>query len=184
MIIKEDEKKFWNDLIEMYLSPLNKSDPEQQKLKKKLEKQLKDLRNQMTAGYFFINSIWIVLTFSLTMVIQDVNITFYDKYGNVIVLNPLAFLFLIFFAVILIIQFVSMLFHRWITFLHLMAQTSFSWNDVQDQKAKMDEYTNNKNQEQFPNFKNMAFSETLENGSDIKHTTTLVNSQKKTNVRA
>nr|XP_039248819.1 chitin synthase chs-2-like [Styela clava] len=83
--VQDDEKEFWNKLISNRLSPLNKSDPKQKDLKKKLEGELKDFRNQMTAGYFFINSIWIVLTFSLTLVIQDVNITFYDKYGNAIV---------------------------------------------------------------------------------------------------
>lgn len=52
-----------------------------------MEGELVTLKNKMTGAYFLINSLWIVLTFSLTLAIDDINITFYDKNGNEIVVG-------------------------------------------------------------------------------------------------
>ncbi|XP_077971753.1 uncharacterized protein LOC144425870 [Styela clava] len=119
-------------MIEKYLAPL-KEDKED---KKRIQSDLITLRNKMTGAYFLINSLWIVLTFSLTLAIQDINITFNDRNGNEIVLQPLSFLFLIFFLVILLIQFVTMLIHRWSTFVHLMAATVIGNEENDKNNAK------------------------------------------------
>ncbi|XP_039271180.2 uncharacterized protein LOC120345701 [Styela clava] len=130
--IDKDEHKFWKQMIEKYLAPL-KEDKED---KKRIQSDLITLRNKMTGAYFLINSLWIVLTFSLTLAIQDINITFNDRNGNEIVLQPLSFLFLIFFLVILLIQFVTMLIHRWSTFVHLMAATVIGNEENDKNNAK------------------------------------------------
>lgn len=41
-----------------------------------------ELKIKMSGAYLFINSLWLVLTFSLGLVVTEVNITLVDKNGN------------------------------------------------------------------------------------------------------
>ena len=43
--------------------------------KQRIKSDLATLKNKMTGAYFLINSLWIVLTFSLNRVVSDINIT-------------------------------------------------------------------------------------------------------------
>ncbi|XP_077968967.1 chitin synthase chs-2-like isoform X2 [Styela clava] len=146
--LDDQEHEFWKLMINKYLLPLEENKADQARIKDDLIQ----LRNKMTGAYFLINGLWIVLTFSLTLAIQDINITFYDKNGNEIVLQPLAFLFLIFFLIILVIQFLTMLVHRWSTFVHLMSVTDFGFRtnrygskkSKSDSKLENDDSNNNK----------------------------------------
>lgn len=73
----DEEREFWKDFIKKYLYPLEKDVVEEERIKVELI----ELRNKMTGAYFLINSLWIVLTFALSLSIQDINITFYVN-GN------------------------------------------------------------------------------------------------------
>ena len=59
MSLPPREVKFWYDLIEKYLKPLEK-DKEKEKL---VTLGLKELRNQMVFSFLMINSIWVIMIF-------------------------------------------------------------------------------------------------------------------------
>uniref|UniRef100_F7BAA5 Uncharacterized protein n=2 Tax=Ciona intestinalis TaxID=7719 RepID=F7BAA5_CIOIN len=85
----------------------------------------------MTGAYFLANALWLVLNFALQLTITDISISFYIN-GEKMQVNPVSFLFLIFFLIILLIQFTCMLMHRWSTALHTLSTTSLKWNDSRD----------------------------------------------------
>ncbi|XP_076822110.1 chitin synthase chs-2-like [Clavelina lepadiformis] len=125
--LDEDEHKFWERFIERYLKPLDENPKE----KKRIAADLKSLRNRMTGAYYLANALWLILNFALQLTITDIAIVFYFG-ATKIEVNPVQFAFLIFFLVILFIQFFCMLVHRWSTALHLLATTSLKWNDLRD----------------------------------------------------
>ncbi|XP_077967780.1 chitin synthase chs-2-like isoform X2 [Styela clava] len=116
--LEDNELKLLEDQVKNF-TPVDNDEEEKRKLKIGLKK----LRNRICAGFFIINIICILLSFSLTFVLDDVDITLYDKYGNPFMFDPMALCVLIFFDIILVVQFVAMLFHRWHTFLYLMKGT-------------------------------------------------------------
>ncbi|PVD20015.1 hypothetical protein C0Q70_20509 [Pomacea canaliculata] len=69
-----------------------------------------------------MNFLWCVIALQLQSM-EDTLKTFYivQKY------EPLSLFFLSIFAMVLVLQFVSMLVHRWGTFLHLMSSTRIDW---------------------------------------------------------
>uniref|UniRef100_A0A3Q2D9Q7 chitin synthase n=1 Tax=Cyprinodon variegatus TaxID=28743 RepID=A0A3Q2D9Q7_CYPVA len=110
-----DEKDFWDKLIERYLTPINDT-PEH---KARVSKELKSLRNKAVFLYFIINVLWVVATFFLQLIGNDIisikipkhipgqNTTEYLK------VEPLSLMFLFSFAILLLVQFVAMLYHRY-----------------------------------------------------------------------
>ncbi|CAK8673727.1 unnamed protein product [Clavelina lepadiformis] len=122
--LDNDERDFWKYLIEKYLYPLVEDKAEKARIKSNLI----DLRNRMTGAYFLANALWLILNFALQLTITDIAIVFYIA-GARLEVNPVQFAFLIFFLIILLIQFSCMLMHRWSTALHLLAVTSLEWND-------------------------------------------------------
>lgn len=73
---------------------------------------------QITFAYFICNAFWLVTTFSLQLLdsiifIQvpkiDTNLQFTGEY---IYIDPLGFMFLLAFALLVLIQFVAMVYHR------------------------------------------------------------------------
>lgn len=83
---------------------------------------LMHLRNQCVFTFFMLNSIFVLLIFMLEMQKRSVNIKW--PFGDrELTLEPIGFIFVAFFAVILIIQFIAMLFHRFGTFSHILAST-------------------------------------------------------------
>jgi len=80
------------------------------------------LRNQCVFTFFMLNSILILLIFFLELEKKSVHIKW--PFGNQeLILEPIGFLFVIFFAIILVIQFIAMLFHRFGTLSHILAST-------------------------------------------------------------
>ena len=80
------------------------------------------IRSNVVFIYVMMNFLWCVIALQL-QAMEDSLKTFYivEKY------EPLSLVFLAVFAVVLLLQFLSMLVHRWGTFLHLMASTRIDW---------------------------------------------------------
>ncbi|KAF2354061.1 hypothetical protein FHG87_015185 [Trinorchestia longiramus] len=132
------EVQFWKDLIAKYLFPLNKNAEEQ----KRIQVQLKELRNISVFSFTMMNCIFVIIVFLLQLNKDKIHITWplgiktnitYDPDTNEIhiskeylQLEPIGLVFVFFFALILIIQFTAMLFHRFGTISHILASTELS----------------------------------------------------------
>lgn len=133
LFLPESESKFWTELIEKYLYPLD-SNKEQQA---RIASDLKELRNRVVFAIFMINAIFILAVFLLQLhkdIIHvdwpfgaKVNATINPDTGEVTVkeekleMEPIGLVFVFFFAFILIIQFLGMIFHRFGTLSHILA---------------------------------------------------------------
>ncbi|XP_071156753.1 chitin synthase chs-2-like [Mytilus edulis] len=124
MQMNKEELDFWHSFIEKYLEPLEANKDEQ----KKVAKELAELRNNVAAGFAFINLIWVAINFMFQLRKPAV-ITFPSATGATdvdednIKIDALGLMFVVFFVVILMIQFIGMIVHRWGTFMHLIAIT-------------------------------------------------------------
>ncbi|KAL1421020.1 hypothetical protein MTO96_004377 [Rhipicephalus appendiculatus] len=109
------EIQFWKDLIEKYLYPIDENKEEQARI----AADLKELRNRKQ---LHVNWPLGVKT----------NITFIPDTSQVVIekehlqLEPIGLIFVIFFAVIMVIQFTGMLFHRFETLSHILASIELS----------------------------------------------------------
>ncbi|XP_041949291.1 chitin synthase chs-1-like [Alosa sapidissima] len=104
--LDKDEVQFWEGLQEHYLKPLD----EDMARKKKIEADLKDLRNKATFVYFVCNALWLVATFFLQEIGGAVSIRIPKIYTNgtidpngQIFFDPIGLMFVIGFALILLI---------------------------------------------------------------------------------
>ncbi|VDI47483.1 Hypothetical predicted protein [Mytilus galloprovincialis] len=124
MQMNKEEIDFWHSFIGKYLEPLEANKDEQ----KKVAKELAELRNNVAAGFAFINLIWVAINFMFQLRKPAV-ITFPSATGaddvdeDNIKIDALGLMFVVFFVVILTIQFIGMIVHRWGTFMHLIAIT-------------------------------------------------------------
>ncbi|XP_040894744.1 chitin synthase 1 [Toxotes jaculatrix] len=122
--LDEGEKDFWNKLIERYLRPIVDSKAHQEEV----TRELKSLRNKAVFLYFIINVLWVVATFFLQAIGNDVISIKIPKYypngsesGEYLKVEPLSLMFLLSFAVLLVIQFLAMLYHRIYTLIHVVS---------------------------------------------------------------
>jgi chitin synthase len=117
------ETEFFRQVIDRYLHPL----VEDKAYQAKVARDLKSLRNNGCFAFFMINALWMVIIFHLQLVQYKVRDYIYVPIPRInyepLRFEPLGFMFLIFFATILLIQFFSMLWHRYGTVLHLLAST-------------------------------------------------------------
>lgn len=145
-----EEETFWKDLIKTYLYPLP-NNPEE---KAKVAAQLKELRNKVVFGILMLNSIFILIVFLLQLQKDKLhiewkfssvsyNITYFKE--NVIIefeylqLEPINLVLVFFFSIIVLIQFIAMLSHRFQTMAHILASTEFTCfkdSTVLDQSEK------------------------------------------------
>lgn len=117
--LKQQEKTFWDNLILNYLKPL-----EADKVKEhEMADQLRDFRNKMAFAFFFLNGLWLVIMTAMNEVRGTLSITIPQLYGHPVIIEPLGFIFLIIFAVLLLLQLIGMIWHRYDTFLHVIAAT-------------------------------------------------------------
>ncbi|XP_071170983.1 uncharacterized protein [Mytilus edulis] len=129
-IIKEDEIEFWQELLPVYLIPIN----EDKQKKKEIQKELKYLRNNVAFGILLVNFLFATAIFQL----QNNE----DQLKSFYILNeyePLSVTFLVVFALVILLQFIGMLIHRWGTFLHLISSVrlwSFSKAKEEDARAE------------------------------------------------
>ena len=105
---EDSECAFWKDKVKTTLRPI----PEGLTRTNELKHSLNNLRYAVLIGFFLINLIWILLFHMLTF-----------EQLKVINVNPrvLIIVFLGIYGVILLIQFVTMIIHRFVTLAHYIA---------------------------------------------------------------
>ncbi|KAK6046965.1 hypothetical protein COOONC_15531, partial [Cooperia oncophora] len=137
-VLDQEEEHFWMDVIEKYLSPLTVDPKEQERVRAALV----ELRNKVVSSFFMVNVVFIIVILVLQLQKDCLHIEWPigPKYNHTIrpchgdtkeeiwvvtrlQLEPLGFVFLIFFMSILIIQFIAMLCHRFGTLAHIIAST-------------------------------------------------------------
>ncbi|CAL4108316.1 unnamed protein product, partial [Meganyctiphanes norvegica] len=132
------EIQFFKDLIEKYLYPLDKNAAEQ----KKTETELVELRNKSFFAFFMLNALFVLIVFLLQLNKDQLhvnwplgikeNITVIEETQEVLIsktylqLEPIGLVFVFFFALILVIQFSAMLFHRFGTISHILSSTELN----------------------------------------------------------
>jgi chitin synthase len=121
--LEPGETVFFQKMIERYLYPL----VEDKTYQAKVARDLKALRNNACFAFFMINALWMVIIFHLQLVQYKVRDYIYIPIPRLnyepLRFEPLGFSFLVFFASIVLVQFFSMLWHRYGTVLHLLAST-------------------------------------------------------------
>ena len=118
-----NEITFWQQILSKYLAPFDKDVEEE----RRIQADLINLRNNAGFAFFMLNAIWIILQFQceyiaakFTELMIDVGRLFGQHSTKV---QLLGLLFMIFFASCMIIQFITMLLHRWGTFIEILAST-------------------------------------------------------------
>ena len=156
------ENTFWKQLIHKYLSPIK----EDKAHKAKLDKDLKELRNNIVFAFFMASAIWI----AFSMELQSLRTELEDKVflslptltsSKYMTLEPLSLIFLAFFACILIVQFVGMFRHRWDGFLHMLTITEVSCGKTNSE--------NDKARETISKVKQMQKLSTTENETELEY---------------
>ncbi|KAK3083083.1 hypothetical protein FSP39_013460 [Pinctada imbricata] len=109
--ISKEEKAFWNDLIKKYLYPLQHNE----KHKKKTGK--RSSRAEEQDEPYYSNARDKGSGLSIPLPCRDLDT------GKALSLEPISMLFMAIFGIALVIQFISMFFHRLATFLHIMSST-------------------------------------------------------------
>ncbi|KAM4725668.1 chitin synthase chs-2-like [Anableps anableps] len=120
--LDKDEENFWNEFIKKYLEPV-KNDKEKQE---KTKNDLQELRNKINFSFFFLNALWLMAAFifqvfdvfSLQINIVDLNL---KETGGKIQIEPMSLMFILGFAISVLLQFVGMLYHRVSTLIHYVA---------------------------------------------------------------
>ncbi|XP_077420139.1 chitin synthase 1 [Vanacampus margaritifer] len=136
--LEMDENDFWDKLIDRYLKPITDTKTHLEEV----TRELKSLRNKAVFLYFIINVLWVVATFFLQAIGNDVISIKIPKLhsngtatGEYMKVEPLSLMFLLSFAVLLLIQFLAMLYHRVYTLIHVVSYRSTE----KDYKQKDDE---------------------------------------------
>ena len=116
-------KPYYQGLIDKYLHPLSKDADEE----KRITRDLKELRNNGCFGFFMLNALWVMMQFQfeyVSVAFPRLQIPFgalYNRHDQKV--QILGLIFLILFTLVLVLQFISMLFHRWGTIIEILAST-------------------------------------------------------------
>ncbi|XP_065090221.1 chitin synthase chs-2-like [Ochlerotatus camptorhynchus] len=137
--ISASEEQFWIELIEKYLKPLDLSD----KQKAEMKSQLKNLRDLAVFAFVMANALFVLVIFLLQLNKKDLHIQWWFNAKNTISfdestveivvrreyleIEPIGLVFVFFFGLILVIQFVAMLMHRFGTISQILASTQLNW---------------------------------------------------------
>ncbi|CAD5121275.1 DgyrCDS9805 [Dimorphilus gyrociliatus] len=118
-LLNTEEEIFWTKLIEKYLKPLNPTKEESERVRS----ELLDLRNQVGFGMWLANGLWVLFNYMLQ---ADTSLrpTLWGGYK----FQPAGLAFMLFFALVLILQLCGMIKHRWGTFLQLLSMTKLRGN--------------------------------------------------------
>ncbi|KAK3593492.1 hypothetical protein CHS0354_037014 [Potamilus streckersoni] len=122
--LPEKEIEFWNELIEEYLHPLD----EDKKQKDAIHKQLIQLRNKVCLFFILINALFVTIVFSLQQVTAStgslsIKLPCANSNNPGQRIEPISMSFTLIFGILLFVQFVCMLMHRFATILHVCAST-------------------------------------------------------------
>ncbi|KAG7233856.1 hypothetical protein INR49_006488 [Caranx melampygus] len=121
--LDQGEQEFWKELQEKYLKPL----PNDKEKQKKMINDLQELRNKINFAFFMVNAMWLVATFTLQIysdifAIRIPKVDFnLESTGEDAQIDPVAFMFILGFAVSVGIQFLAMFYHRIYTLIHYIA---------------------------------------------------------------
>ncbi|RVE50442.1 hypothetical protein evm_004867 [Chilo suppressalis] len=137
--LSPSELSFWKELIDKYLYPIDANKEEQARI----AGDLIELRNKSVFAFVMFNALFILIVFLLQLNKDQLhvdwplgiktNITYIEETGEVLIskeylqLEPIGLVFVFFFALILVIQFTAMLFHRFGTLSHILASTELNW---------------------------------------------------------
>ena len=136
-ILDEKEKTFWVDLIKRYLHPLDEDKQQQARV----ANDLKELRNKSVFMYFMFNALFILIVFLLQLnkyhlhvdwpLGVKLNVTLVNGQPKVtkeyLQLEPIGIVFVVFFFIILVVQSLAMMLHRFGTLSHILAATEIDW---------------------------------------------------------
>lgn len=131
--IPSDEEKFWEKIIRIYLKPLK----EDKTNESAIQTQLIDLRNRVCLFVFLLNALLVTIIYALTQAsafTNSLSIGISCKGTNVDVV-PISIMFALVFGLLLLIQFLCMLYHRFSTLIHITAETDF-FDSENKKKAK------------------------------------------------
>ena len=123
--LSEKETAFWRLLIRKHLHPIAKDKAKESAM----EEALRSLRTNIVFGFLMLNFLWVLILFQMQLLSEVLKDSFFipfpqaDNPGMKVFLEPLGFSFLIIFAVILGLQLIGMVIHRWDTFCHVIART-------------------------------------------------------------
>lgn len=130
--MEEREIGFWEKFIERYLKPLEYKEEH----KKKVEKDLLQLRNKVCLAFLLMNALFVTIVYTLTEVNKQEHGTLSVKipcqtnsdsgYGQGHI-EPISFAFTAVFGIMLFVQFVCMLFHRYSTLLHVISSSEINF---------------------------------------------------------
>ncbi len=109
-----DELQFWVKFIKKYERPLKPDKHKQMRLTADLLK----MRNNASFAMWFINGLWILFVFMV-----ETNEKIKPIKIHTFKLEPTGLIFLVIFVVVLSLQLIGMIMHRWGTFLQLMSIT-------------------------------------------------------------
>ncbi|EEC06403.1 chitin synthase, putative [Ixodes scapularis] len=134
--LSSSEKRFWEDLIKKYLSPIDENADDQARI----AHSLKELRNRVVFVFFMLNALFVLLVFAIqvsrahvcvpwplevktkiTLINDQIIIT-----TKSLRLEPIGLIIAAFFAFVMVIQFVGMICHRFHTFSHILASVELS----------------------------------------------------------
>lgn len=122
-ILDENETKFFEQLIEKYLYPnLNENANKAQMIEN-----LKDLRNTSSYYFLLLNSSWIILLFTLQLLKDKLLDKIYIQisiFNTMTKYEPVYFTYVLIFVIVLLTQFLAMIWHRTITFIQVIRKTS------------------------------------------------------------
>lgn len=137
--ISAAEEQFWVDLIEKYLKPLDMTPKDKQDM----QDQLKALRDISVFAFTMGNALFVLIVFLLQLNKQYLHVRWPLNVKNNIIfdqdtfeitiqreylnLEPISLLFVLFFGVVLFVQFIAMLFHRFATISQILATTQIDW---------------------------------------------------------
>ncbi|MEQ2278439.1 hypothetical protein XENORESO_018603, partial [Xenotaenia resolanae] len=120
--LEEDENQFWKELIERYLKPLQNDKAKQEQIKNDLQ----NLRNKINFSFFILNAFWLVATFTFqafnvfNIEINSVDMNL-NQTGGKIQIEPMSLMFILGFALSVLLQFIGMFYHRIVTLIHYVA---------------------------------------------------------------
>ena len=116
--LSDKEIHFWKHMIAVYLNPNDKqTNTETDEVITAMTK----LRNKSAFSFFFLNGLWLVIMTALQEVKRELNFKIENNFGPPIIVHPLGLLFLVVFAILLLLQIAAMVKHRYGTALHVLA---------------------------------------------------------------
>jgi chitin synthase len=142
--LEDKEEKFFLGLIEKYLYPI----AQQTQNKEEMQQDLTNLRNRCCFNYLILNAFWIILLFTMQLLKNKLEELIYIRisFGSDEIeskYEPVYFMFIMLFLVILFLQFFAMLAHRLITFIQLIRRTRLIERKVNEKQSRNhNEYLN------------------------------------------